>query len=45
MSFNRDSLDVFNTGQSLIAESVGDIRGVAIVMTLDRALDKFCLQM
>lgn len=24
---------------------VGDIRGVSIGMTLDRALDKFCLQM
>lgn len=24
---------------------VGDIRGVSIGMTLDRAFDKFCLQM
>lgn len=42
MNFNRKFSDVFHNHLLL---DVGDIRGVSIGMTLDRALDKFCLQM
>lgn len=45
MNFNRNFSDVYHTLYDHLLLDVGDIRGVSIGMTLDRALDKFCLQM